>query len=53
METDSVIEEAVSNFVETELTDEQIEAAVGILAGRLVARLFEERIGGYYEEDSN
>ena len=53
METDSVIEEAVSNFVETELTDEQIESAVGIVAGRLAARVFEERLGGFYAEDGN
>ena len=53
METDTVIEEVVSNFVETELTDGQIERAVGIVAGRLAARAFSERIGEAYEEDAN
>ena len=53
METDSVIEEAVSNFVETELTDEQIEAAGGVLAGGLAARSFAAWTGSTYEEDSN
>ena len=41
METDAVIEEAEV----VSLTDEQIEAAVGILAGRAAAIAFDERVG--------